>query len=61
MKLLPQRNDIKSDGMSNIKLLAVVDGYVVCRKKGAAPFIRTLKWWERDLLDERMPTSERNY
>lgn len=40
--LIPRR---RHDGISELRLMAEAEGYVMIRRKGATPFLKTTKWW----------------
>lgn len=39
---IPKR---RHDGISELRLMAEAEGYVMIRRKGATPFVKTTKWW----------------
>ncbi len=57
MKEEVSRGDTITDYLSKIIILAVADGYVMCRRPGAIPFIKSVKEWNRLYKDDKLKES----
>ncbi len=43
----PKRGDRVEDATSKITIMAVADEYVMCRRPGCTPFVRTIQEWNK--------------
>jgi hypothetical protein len=41
----PKRGDVRTDNFGRIVCMAVADGYVMCRRPGCMPFVKSVKEW----------------